>query len=213
MGDFVGGQLRVNRLNILPAMRADTDIAFKEWAIVVDALGRGEQILILRKGGIREHRGEFSLEHRQFWLFPTQFHEAAQSIIPSKRPVLQEITANAKSDSAAVQYFAVVDPVIQITDRALLSRLQGRHIWAEHVLQQRFDFGREPGLHALITRIYRLAEPVAVPIKESYGGCKSWLQLDRAITGDATPVLDDVEFDHQRDELCELLGAYASAHP
>ena len=31
--------------------------AFKEWAIVVDALGRGEQIIILRKGGISEGRG------------------------------------------------------------------------------------------------------------------------------------------------------------
>jgi UDP-N-acetylglucosamine 2-epimerase (non-hydrolysing) len=28
--------------------------AFKEWAVVVDALGRGEQTLILRKGGIQE---------------------------------------------------------------------------------------------------------------------------------------------------------------
>src|SRR5258705_3213217 len=44
--------------------------AFKEWAIVVDALGRGEQIVILRKGGIREGRGGFHVEHPQFWLFP-----------------------------------------------------------------------------------------------------------------------------------------------
>ena len=29
-------------------------LAFKEWAIIVDALGRGEQILILRKGGLQE---------------------------------------------------------------------------------------------------------------------------------------------------------------
>jgi len=192
-------------------MRVDSNIAFKEWAIVVDALGRGEQLLILRKGGIREQRGEFSMEHQQFWLFPTQFHEAAQSIIPSKRPMLQEIAITAQSDSAALQYFAVVDPSIQITDRALLSQLQGRHIWTEHVLQQRFDFGREPGLTALITRIYRLDEPVIVPIKESYGGCKSWLQLDRPITGDATPVLGDAAYDQQRDELCEILGAYAHA--
>ena len=34
-------------------------IAFKEWAMVVDALGRGEQIIILRKGGISEGRGGF----------------------------------------------------------------------------------------------------------------------------------------------------------
>ena len=45
--------------------------AFKEWAIVVDALGRGAQILILRKGGLREGSGGFRLEQRQFLLFPT----------------------------------------------------------------------------------------------------------------------------------------------
>src|SRR5512138_2779668 len=49
--------------------------AFKEWAIVVDALGRGEQILILRKGGIAEGRGGFRPEHTRFLLFPTAFHE------------------------------------------------------------------------------------------------------------------------------------------
>src|SRR2546422_3996735 len=42
----------------IPRVRA----AFKEWAVVVDALGRGEQVIILRKGGIAEDRGEFELE-------------------------------------------------------------------------------------------------------------------------------------------------------
>ncbi len=37
-------------------------IAFKEWAVIVDALGRGDQILILRKGGISEGRGGFQIE-------------------------------------------------------------------------------------------------------------------------------------------------------
>ena len=37
--------------------------AFKEWAIVVDALGRGRQSVILRKGGIAEGRGGFRPEH------------------------------------------------------------------------------------------------------------------------------------------------------
>ena len=34
-------------------------MAFKEWAVVVDALLRGEQVIILRKGGLREGRGGF----------------------------------------------------------------------------------------------------------------------------------------------------------
>jgi hypothetical protein len=52
--------------------------------VVVDALARGEQVLILRKGGIHEQRGEFRVSHREFWLFPTQYHEAESSVIPSR---------------------------------------------------------------------------------------------------------------------------------
>ena len=47
-------------------MQPSSNIAFKEWAVVVDALGQGEQVLILRKGGIREERGEFHVDHREF---------------------------------------------------------------------------------------------------------------------------------------------------
>src|SRR5438034_8244380 len=105
-------------------MRVGADIAFKEWAVVVDALGRGEQILILRKGGIREQRGEFHVDHNAFWLFPTQYHEAERSIIASKRPVLNDIAAAAPSDAVDIQFHAVVDTVVHITEPALLSRLQ-----------------------------------------------------------------------------------------
>ncbi len=51
--------------------------AFKEWAIVVDALGRGEQIIVLRRGGLAESRGGFRLEHSRFLVFPTLFHQQA----------------------------------------------------------------------------------------------------------------------------------------
>ncbi|HEX5900007.1 MAG TPA: DUF1802 family protein, partial [Solirubrobacteraceae bacterium] len=34
-------------------------IAFKEWAVTVRALAEGEQLVTLRKGGIREERKHF----------------------------------------------------------------------------------------------------------------------------------------------------------
>ena len=194
-------------------MQVSFDIAFKEWAVVVDALGRGEQTLILRKGGIREDRGEFHADHRQFWLFPTQYHEAERFIIPSKRPALHDIAARMVKDAVEIEFLAVADAVLNITDMDVLRRLQGRHIWGEQVLRQRFEFGREPGLHMLITRIYRLAAPQRFPMRDDYGGCKSWLQLERPITAEVTPVLTDAAFATQRDELCELIGEHALAHP
>ena len=50
-------------------------VGFKEWAVVCNALGRGEQSVIVRKGGIAEGREGFSFRERKFYLFPTFFHE------------------------------------------------------------------------------------------------------------------------------------------
>ena len=192
-------------------MQASLRVAFKEWAVVVDALGHGEQILILRKGGIRETRGEFHVDHGMFWLFPTLFHEAVQAIIPSKRPLLREITARMTQGSVDVEFLAVADTVIRIAESRLLKRLQGKHIWTDRVLEERFDFGRERGLHALIVRIYQLPVPQRFDLRESYAGCRSWVELERTITGEVTPVLTDAAFAAERDEICELLSNHAFA--
>src|SRR4029077_8093936 len=50
-------------------------VGFKEWAVVCEALGRGRQSIILRKGGIAEGRDGFLFKHQEFFLFPTWFHE------------------------------------------------------------------------------------------------------------------------------------------
>src|SRR5207244_11495131 len=50
-------------------------VGFKEWGIVCEALGRGRQSIILRKGGIAEGRDGFSFRQHEFFLFPTFFHE------------------------------------------------------------------------------------------------------------------------------------------
>ena len=49
--------------------------ALKEWAVACEALGRGEQVLLLRKGGISEEGREFRIEHPEFLLFPTFEHQ------------------------------------------------------------------------------------------------------------------------------------------
>jgi hypothetical protein len=195
-------------------MQGSSNIAFKEWAVVVNALGQGEQVIILRKGGIREQRGEFHADHHEFWLFPTQYHEAEHSVIPSKRPVLREIAATAPGNFVDIEYYAVADTVLTIKDIECVKRLQGRHIWSETVLQERFQFGREAGLHALLTRIYRRPAAERFALRESYGGCKSWVELERGLfTEGLTPVLGDVEYSAQREEIVERLSDHAFAHP
>jgi len=195
-------------------MQGSSNIAFKEWAVVVDALGRGEQVLILRKGGIREQRGEFHADHQEFWLFPTQYHEAERSVIPSKRPLLREMAAVAPRDFVDIEYYAVADPVLTITDIECVKRLQGRHIWNEQVLRERFQFGREAGLHAMLARVYRRPATERFALCESYAGCKSWVELERGLSTEGlTPVLGDAEYRAHREEIVELLSDHALAHP
>ena len=64
-------------------------IAFKEWAVTVRALAEGEQLVTLRKGGIREANRNFSLEHERFFLYPTFDHQASDCVRESHRPELR----------------------------------------------------------------------------------------------------------------------------
>ena len=60
--------------------------AFKEWAVICEALGSGRQSIILRKGGIHEGRGGFEFSHQEFALFPTRFHEQAAHVREGELP-------------------------------------------------------------------------------------------------------------------------------
>src|SRR6202007_2664092 len=63
-------------------------IAFKEWAVTVRALAEGEQLLTLRKGGIREPEKHFKLEYERFFLYPTLDHQRPALVRQSPRPEL-----------------------------------------------------------------------------------------------------------------------------
>ena len=58
-------------------------IAFKEWQIVAQAMIRGEQTVILRKGGISEGKKGFQWLHDRFFLFPSFFHEQTNRVKPN----------------------------------------------------------------------------------------------------------------------------------
>ena len=64
-------------------------IAFKEWAVTVRALAEGEQLVTLRKGGIREPDKHFALEHDRFFLYPTFDHQRIDLVRESHRPELR----------------------------------------------------------------------------------------------------------------------------
>jgi hypothetical protein len=170
-------------------------VAFKEWAIVVDALGRGEQILILRKGGIAEGRGGFTPEHPEFLLFPTLFHQQRESVIPAAQARFDEIAAAfPPAGVVRLEFWARIASWHRLESLAGAQRLRAQHIWCDNVIAERFDWGRQKNIHALAVQVFRLPHPVELPMLPAYGGCKSWCEIDDIPTAASQPVLDDAQF-------------------
>jgi hypothetical protein len=170
-------------------------IAFKEWAVVVDALGRGDQIVILRKGGISEGRGGFQVEHDQFLLFPTLFHQQRESVLPPAQARYDALAPALSPAIVRLEYAArVVDwKALDSLESAL--RLEGQHIWREEIIRERFDWGKARSIYAMAVRVLRLPHAVELPVRPEYGGCKSWVELESVVPIEgAQPVLTDREF-------------------
>lgn len=171
-------------------------LAFKEWAVVIDALLRGDQIVILRKGGLREGRGGFQIEHPEFFLFPTLFHQQRESVTPAAQARYDEIAPRLPApDVLRIEGFARVAAWRRLESRDSLAALSGQHIWREEVIGERFDWGRAKEIHLLAVRVYRLPQSVEMPMRPEFGGCKSWVTLTEDIpTEGAQPVLAEAGF-------------------
>jgi hypothetical protein len=187
-------------------------VAFKEWAVVVDALGRGDQILILRKGGISEGRGGFQVEHPSFLLFPTLFHQQRESVIPAAQQRYDIIApALPGPDKLRIEFFGELIAWERLDSLAAAERLRGQHVWRDEVIADRFDWGKNKNIFALAVRVYRLPAVTELPMLPQYGGCKSWVELDSEFaTEGAVPALDDEAFARRLGEFREALAPTGS---
>jgi hypothetical protein len=168
--------------------------AFKEWAVTCAALAAGRQNLLLRKGGIHEHAGRFEVEHREFWLFPTKFHQNPDEIRDDARSLLRQVADEAPSPGVVrLALYALVDEVIELRDESLLPRLTDLQILAERTVLERFHY-RRPGLFVLPVRIYRRAEPMTLVDTPHFAGCRTWVDVEQELsTSGLTPILTDAE--------------------
>ena len=78
--------------------------ALKEWAVVEEAIAAGAVTLLLRKGGIHERQGDFGVEHRAFWIYPTGWHENRPDLAEHLHPFPKEM---ARDMSPADSYASV----------------------------------------------------------------------------------------------------------
>ncbi len=172
-----------------------TQWALKEWAVVCEALDRGMQIVLLRKGGIDEVRGEFTVEHPEFFLYPTWEHQRAEHLQPRFREALAGAFREPPDRRVPIRDFARVEKVLKVSDLAKLQALKARYVWTPEHVARRHAYKPSMPMFVLLLRVHRLPEAKSVAETPRYAGCKSWVDLDEPLRPDgARPVLDDGRF-------------------
>ena len=173
-------------------MQSTNRFAFKEWAATCQALADGSQSLLLRKGGIHERNGRFAVEHREFWLFPTQFHQTADDFRPEAASAIARAAATIPPKGIIrIELYAVVSEVIELSDESALARISALQILSEATLVRRFHY-RSPGLFVLPARIYRLSRPTELEESAHFAGCRTWVDLEQDLpTDNLSPALPD----------------------
>lgn len=187
-------------------MLPSSSLALKEWSVIVQALAEGTQTLLLRKGGLYERNGHFSIEPNAFFLFPTYVHQMEQGVIPEAAPELQvALAARPSEDQLVMSHYATVTDAHWLDSLERVMTLAGLHCWTRETIEKRFNY-KKPGLYLLLLRIHTLPRPHILPMLKRYAGCRSWVELGEGLSIEgATPVVDDHAFTERRQTILERL--------
>jgi len=151
--------------------------ALKEWSNVVSALGQGNQVILIRKGGIADP--SFGVEAERFYLYPTYFHQGEAETRPA----------------VTIAHWCEVVRSWGIRELELLRRLEPHVVLPRETLDARYQFRPDQTLFVIAVRTWSLARPVEVAFREAYGGCRSWISIDDEIDIDGSmPVLREEEW-------------------
>jgi hypothetical protein len=200
-------------------------IALKEWAVTVRALAEGEQLVTLRKGGIREENKHFEVEHDRFFLYPTFDHQRNDLVRESHHPELRRALEEgvwpdeeppprallqdggiAQPDRVRIRSWAEVADHFETADPRIVDSLSPFHVWTQDYAHKRLRWKARHPIHVLLLRVHRIPRPVTVRVRDEYHGCRSWVEIDRELPFEGTPVMADEEFVRAAAEIRAICG-------
>ena len=183
--------------------------ALKEWAAIVHALLEGEQIVDIRKGGLKEEGRHFDLPAQRFWLSPTAEHQKPELLKPAYAHWVDLADASPVGGPVTLRGWADVVDVATIPEPEHLDAIDGKLIWTRDYVESRFSWKRRDPLWVLVLRVHRVESPITIGWRDEYGGCTSWMTYEDAPPAPATVasevVLSDVAFEAKRKGVRESL--------
>lgn len=198
-------------------------VAYKEWAITVRALAEGEQLLTVQKGDPSNPDVAPDIEHERFFLFPTFDHQRNDLVRESHHSELdraleegvwadEEPPARAliqdggipQPDRVRVRAWAEVTGSIRAEAPHALDSLSPFHVWTGDYARKRLGQRGADPLHVLLLRVHRIPRPVTVKVREEHRGDERWIEFDRDLPFEGTPVMADEEFVRAATAIAEI---------
>lgn len=191
------------------AVPAQCAMALKEWASVLEAIGRGEQLVLVRKGGLIEPGSGFELVSPSFVLYPTFEHQTVNYVRPSyQQDYERALQHRAPEGQVRLELFGIAVSSSQTLDPNTIQRLQEFHIYNDAFVTQRLKWQPKQPLTLVVVRAFRLPQPSLLPAVPRYAGCKSWVDLDSPVPlAGAVPVLEERAFQERLQRLATLLDS------
>ena len=182
--------------------------ALKEWAVLCEAMARGEIMAMVRKGGVREQRAGFAVRHDRFLLYPTYFHEKRSELQPRFADRLQPQDPDRPPEGMIrIRHVARVSAVWHVLELDALRAIEAHHGLAWPAVVSRFEYRGRPEVRVVAVRVARLSRVHDVAETRRYQGCVSWVDLDGAIDVSSTePVVTDAEHEAHMRALVGALG-------
>ena len=107
----------------------------------------------------------------------------------------------------SISVFVEVEFSILLRDLNPIQALEPLHILQSTVLEERFHYDKQEGLHVAFLRAFRISPVWELPFHPSYGGCRSWITLpDPPSDLRKEPVLTDEEQDRRRELVVSVSG-------
>ena len=186
---------------------AECATALKEWATVLEAMARGEQTILVRKGGLIEPGTGFELISNTFVFYPTFEHQAVQYLREPFRAYFEQAASQrAPEGQVRIELFGLAAASWQVRDPSILNRLSPDHIYNDAFLSQRLKWQPDQPLVIAAIRAFRFPTPRVLPVAARYAGCKSWVELEAPVSlVGLQPVLDDAAFQERLRRLSALL--------
>ena len=178
-------------------------IALKEWSVVVEALASGKQLVLLRKGGIRDPQGRFQLQHREFLLYPTREHQKEEAVRPEFREHLRQTP---DPTTVPLKVYGGVAFCGELQDPMQLVGLERYHIWTPSFFEERMKYRPKDPTLVVVLRAYLLPKVISHSVRPEYAGCRSWVPLSEEIPVEgAVPVVDNATFRQALEETTAQL--------